>query len=343
MALCVGLLAIGNASWATDDVSGQSQGIPAVSADRAIATLLLEAEEEIVAGRTLSPPRDNALDTWLRVLTTASPASAGAVRAIADFAANLRNRADVEKTAGRPAVSAHLMVFAGMAADWLTHADAAPASPTDSQVAASQRVPQSRASPGPVVAAAIDPASGNAPAVGALAGPAPSSAPKDLPAADARPPHTELPAGQPDNPHAPPVTRAADMNATRPAAAAGKTVPAFAVQAVRPATTASTSPEQPLAEFYAKRGDEMLAIKDISAARKFYEYAANAGSASAAMAIAKTYDPTFLSQSRVVGLRPDPELRATWYRKAAALGDPNAAAWLYALSANAASAGRTQH
>ncbi len=79
----------------------------------------------------------------------------------------------------------------------------------------------------------------------------------------------------------------------------------------------------------------MLAIKDISAARKFYEYAADAGSARAAMAIAMTYDPAFLSQLQVVGLSPDPALSATWYRKAAALGDPNAAARLHALSAGA--------
>jgi hypothetical protein len=343
MALCVGVLAIGNASWAADDVSGRPQGIPTVRVDQPIATLLLKAEEEIVAGRTLSPPRDNALDTWLGVLTTASPASPGAVRAISDFAANLRSRADVEKTAGRLVVSAHLIVFAGMATDWLTHVDAAPASQTDAQVAASQQVPQSRASPGPVVPSAIDLATGNPPTVGALASPVPSPALKDLPKADAGPTHTELPVGQPATPNAPPVIRAADMNATRPATSAGKTEPVLAVQPVRPAATASTSPEQSMAEFYGKRGDEMLAIKDISAARKYYEYAANAGSASAAMAIARTYDPTFLSQLQVVGLRPDPELTATWYRKAAALGDPNAAAWLYALRANAAGSGRTQH
>ena len=352
MALCVSFLVIGNASWATDDVSSQPKGITTVSADQAIATLLLRAEEEIVAGRTLSPPKDNALDTWVRVLATASPASPGAVRAIWDFAANLRNRADVEKTAGRLAVSAHLIVFAGMAADWLTHADAAPASPTDPQEAASQRVPQSRASPGPVVPSVIDPVvvpstidpvTGDAPTVGASAGPGPSSALQYPPKADADPTHAELPVGQPVTPSAPLIIRAADMNATQPATPAGKTEPVLAAQPVRPATAASPSPEQSMAEFYTKRGDEMLAIKDISAARKFYEYAANAGSASAAMAIARTYDPAFLGQLQVVGLRPDPELTATWYRKAAALGDPNAAAWLYALSANAASSGRAQH
>ena len=42
---------------------------------------------------------------------------------------------------------------------------------------------------------------------------------------------------------------------------------------------------------YVARGDAMLAIKDISGARRFYEVAANAGNAPAAMALARTYDP----------------------------------------------------
>ncbi len=57
---------------------------------------------------------------------------------------------------------------------------------------------------------------------------------------------------------------------------------------------------------YASRGDAMLAIKDISAARKFYEYAANAGSARAAAALAGTYDPAILINLGAVGVRPDP-------------------------------------
>jgi TPR repeat protein len=83
---------------------------------------------------------------------------------------------------------------------------------------------------------------------------------------------------------------------------------------------------------YARRGDEMLAIKDISAARKFYEYAANSRGARAATALAETYDPAFLIKLGAVGVRPDPALAATWYRRAAALGDPDAEARLYTLS-----------
>jgi len=90
-----------------------------------------------------------------------------------------------------------------------------------------------------------------------------------------------------------------------------------------------------MAEFYAARGDHMLEIKDLSAARRFYETAANAGSGRAAMALGRTYDPAFLSQMQVIGLRPDPVVAATWYRRAAELGVPKAAATLRALTTDA--------
>jgi TPR repeat protein len=70
----------------------------------------------------------------------------------------------------------------------------------------------------------------------------------------------------------------------------------------------------------------MMAIKDVSAARKYYAYAANAGSAAAAVALARTYDPAFMTRLGIIGLRPDPDAAALWYRKAAALGDSDAQA-----------------
>jgi TPR repeat protein len=281
MALCVGLLASGEASRAADDVSSQQQGTNAVRPDPAIATLLHQAEDDIVAGHSISPQGDNALDIWVRV--TAAPISPGGVRAIADFAADLRNRADLEKTAGRTGISKELVVMLARANDWLTHAKAVSAS----REAAARQVPHSvTSSGGRVVSPATDTATGIVPPAGSLA-------------------------------------RAA-------------TEPAQGTSAAQPATHAPTSPDQSMAELYAKRGDAMLAIKDISAARKFYEYAADAGSARAATAIAKTYDPTFLSQWQTVGLEPDPALAASWYRKAAALGDPKAVALLGTMGAAAA-------
>jgi hypothetical protein len=99
------------------------------------------------------------------------------------------------------------------------------------------------------------------------------------------------------------------------------------VLVVRPVNSeivAPTAREDPLAGVYADRGDGMLAIKDISAARKLYEYAANAGSARAAMALAKTYDPDSLRQLGAIGVKPDLGLATAWYHKAAALGNHDA-------------------
>lgn len=98
-------------------------------------------------------------------------------------------------------------------------------------------------------------------------------------------------------------------------ATANQTPPAVTSAAAQPAV-----PDTAMAAFYAARGDAMLANKDISAARKFYEFAANAGSARAATALARTYDPAFAAQLDEVGLRPDPKLAAFWYRKAQELG-----------------------
>jgi hypothetical protein len=327
IALCLGFLAFWGASRATEDVSSQPQGNHVVAADPAIATLLLKAEAQIIAGRTLRPPGDNAMDTWLHVVTIASPASPGVARAFSNFAEDLRNRADAEKLEGRLMVSVDLTVFAGMASEWLTHTTAAPASSRGSQEATSSPVPQSQPAPGPVHAAQ-EPATRKPPPVVAFASPVPSPASKDLPKADVSPAHTQVLPGQPATSGPSPVTRAAAaVSATRSPTAADEPAPA---PAVRPATNTPASPNQSMAEFYARRGEEMLAIKDISAARKYYEYAANAGSARAAMAIARTYDPTFLSLWQTIGPRPDPALAAVWYRRAAALGDPIAAAWLRA-------------
>ena len=122
------------------------------------------------------------------------------------------------------------------------------------------------------------------------------------------------------------------MNAGHPApTAAGKS--ALAILATRLPKTTPIEQEQAMAAIYASRGDAMLAIKDISAARKFYEYAANCGSARAATALAGTYDPAFLVQLNAVGVRPDPALAADWYRRATTLGAPDAEARLHAAPA----------
>jgi hypothetical protein len=122
---------------------------------------------------------------------------------------------------------------------------------------------------------------------------------------------------------APLAAAAADPSTAHPAAAPVLAAPVIAA----PPVTSPPKPREPsIAEFYAARGDEMMTIKDISAARKFYEYAANAGSARAASALARTYDAAFVTQLGVVGIKPDAALAAAWYRRAEELGSPRAEA-----------------
>jgi TPR repeat protein len=82
-----------------------------------------------------------------------------------------------------------------------------------------------------------------------------------------------------------------------------------------------------------KRGGEMLAIGDISAARLLYERAAAGGDARAATAAGKTYDPLFLRETAARGVQPQPERAADWYRRALEAGDAEAGARLTALQA----------
>jgi TPR repeat protein len=72
------------------------------------------------------------------------------------------------------------------------------------------------------------------------------------------------------------------------------------------------------------RGGRLLATGDISAARVFFERAAEQGDAAAATAAGKTYDPLYLEEAHVRGIRGDPVAAAKWYRRASAAGDKEA-------------------
>jgi hypothetical protein len=159
-----------------------------------------------------------------------------------------------------------------------------------------------------------------------LASPLPSPPPPAPAAASPRgvevamAPSQTLPAGRASQDTPPAASGAApDPTAASPTAAAVVPKP---VVAAAPAVSLPKAHEPSVPEFYAARGDELMRIKDISAARKFYEFAANAGSARAAIALARTYDAVFVSQLAVVGVKPDPDLAAAWYRRAEELGGP---------------------
>jgi TPR repeat protein len=131
------------------------------------------------------------------------------------------------------------------------------------------------------------------------------------PGAAAAPPAAAPPATARDAGAAPPVAGNSPATATPPA----PEPPATATRAQpRP-----PSPDQAHIAVLMRRGDALLAIGDISGARRFYERAAEAGSAEAAMAAGRTHDPAALASLGVRGMRPDPEAAAAWYRRAEAL------------------------
>jgi hypothetical protein len=92
-----------------------------------------------------------------------------------------------------------------------------------------------------------------------------------------------------------------------------------------PAPTASAEPSRRDLDasemtFLKKRGAELLANQDISAARMMFQRAAEAGDATAAFALAETYDPSVLKKLGVTGIKPDIALAHEWYEKAETLG-----------------------
>src|SRR5271166_4458902 len=363
---CVAFPLMGAPSAMADQIAGETHAASTQHPDQEIGLLLLKVEQQIAAGHALAPESDSAMDAWLDVIMKAHPASPDTLKALAAFAAHMRDRAEAETAAGRLLVSIDFSLFAKLANDLLTEGTPT-SSPQGPQANASRSAGTVQASSGSAAQTTDSATSGAAPPVaGGLAQqarpdgrgePAPAAswrpaAPPISPPADAtgtnatRPP---TPAAQPTlavalpqptaGPAAPgnsPPANATGTNATRPPTPAAQPTLAAAASAAHLVTGAPATQEQSVAALYASRGDQMLAIKDVSAARRFYQYAANAGSAGAATALARTFDPSFLSQSGVIGLRPDPAQAAVWYQKAAELGDRDAENRLHSLSTETA-------
>jgi hypothetical protein len=83
-------------------------------------------------------------------------------------------------------------------------------------------------------------------------------------------------------------------------------------------TVAHASPVQVAALL--QRADGLLAAGDVASARLFYERAASAGDATAALRLGETYDVLFLSRTGLTGVSGDLAAAAHWYRRARELG-----------------------
>jgi hypothetical protein len=273
MALCGAILVVGNTSFAADDVANDPSAPSAVQASQDIDVMLRKVEQQISSGHTTSPAGDCATDTWkqvLRVIATAD--SPKASRSMAIFTTHMLDRAAEEMKAGNMTVANDFSVFAVQADGILVRSMA----PTSDVAQSGARQSVAEGPPGNA---------GNAvPKIELLAGSLPPIPPPDARAAA---PSTE-PSDRPD------THQNSQIQDTSPITLAANAAPVLA-------TPAPTTPQtSSAAEAYAVRGDQMLAIRDLSAARKFYEYAANAGSARAAKALVGTYDPAFLAQLGVL-------------------------------------------
>ncbi len=65
-----------------------------------------------------------------------------------------------------------------------------------------------------------------------------------------------------------------------------------------------------------REGNRLMRDGDILAARKLYEQAYELGEADGALAMGRSYDPTYFEQIEVKTGKPDPALAFEWYRKA---------------------------
>jgi hypothetical protein len=102
--------------------------------------------------------------------------------------------------------------------------------------------------------------------------------------------------------------------------------------------TVKAAPSRALSEeeiaMLRKMGDDYISNGDFVGARGVLERAAQAGDASAAFAIASTYDPVVLTRFKVRGLEPDIVKASFWYERARELGSSEAPHRLQAMLAS---------
>ena len=75
-------------------------------------------------------------------------------------------------------------------------------------------------------------------------------------------------------------------------------------------------------------GRKMVDVGYFPGARAYFQRAAEAGSAEAALSVGKTYDPSFIKQIGAQGIKPDVRQARIWYERAKALGNKDADAQL---------------
>jgi hypothetical protein len=109
----------------------------------------------------------------------------------------------------------------------------------------------------------------------------------------------------------------------------------------QPAATGAGSPPSSKAvrtlhpdevKFLIGQGEQFASAGDLVAARVLFQRAAEAGDATAAMALGATFDPDVLAKLGVIGVGADVEKARSWYQKAESQGSAQATRRLQALA-----------
>jgi hypothetical protein len=134
------------------------------------------------------------------------------------------------------------------------------------------------------------------------------------PVAEKLPTESDQPAVVPQ----PQVTAALDPQA-QPATAEPKAVPvealpAAAVETPKPAATVADNDQT---RTLISRGDHLMSLGDLAAAREFYMEALKLGAApTTLLQVGMTYDPVVYAANKVAGLSPDRQMALQYYRQA---------------------------
>ena len=287
-----------------------------VAAALALANEVWAVAPSIAPSNEHAPPNDSA-----RIAQSARPTGAAPIPA--PLPATSASDTGATPPAAAPAIKTRK-------AEWHAESTAASAGVAPATPSAEPTVPSAGVAP-PTPSAGPTPPSAEA---------APATPPAEATASGLAAPPATLPA-EPTAPSARvmPVVPLVAGGAPGPAAAPAAPSPAPSAMeldsktAAPPAATNGSSLSADEMAALLARGDMLLSVGDVASARLFYERAADAGGGLAAIRLGETFDPLFLDRVRLSGVRGDPAVAASWYRRARDLGATGAAVLLKALEA----------
>ncbi len=117
----------------------------------------------------------------------------------------------------------------------------------------------------------------------------------------------------------PPAAQPSDMAAVKAPAEIVEALPEPVSGGGATKATAATDVKPAAAELI-RKGDLLLKVGDLAAARQFYVEAFEQGAVEGAVGAAKSYDPAVYAELNVQGIEPDPGKALEWYEKAGAAG-----------------------